>query len=145
MSQATQQRGIHGRLSVSLSRPPVQVLQVYAPLGHALGLSLISSNMEDTCLSILFSRSYAAVQTWVRRSRAAWLDTLVAMRAQLQEALDADVRLQRMHATTSVTVRAKSAFSLMKKLLGLSGAHSRQAGHPVVHRIACLMSYTSTA
>lgn len=100
----------------------MQVLQVYSPMGHALGLSVISSSMEDSSLSILFAESYPALQEWVASSRTAWLAALSEMRAQLQEAMESDEKLRRLKVDATVSVRAKSAFSMMKKLLELQGA-----------------------
>jgi GTP pyrophosphokinase len=99
----------------------LQALQIYSPMGHALGLSVVSTLMEDVSLGIIFPTSYKAVQTWAAQQRSTWLSQLQSMQQQLQKLLDDDTELHGLGVKANVTVRAKAAFSMMKKLLGLAG------------------------
>jgi GTP pyrophosphokinase len=105
-------------------RGALQALQIFSPMGHALGLSVVSSAMEDSSLSILFPSAYAEVQGWVARMRSGWLAQLTRMQSVLTTVLEGDEVLAGLGVATSATVRAKSAFSMMKKLLSLSGTAS---------------------
>lgn len=100
----------------------VQALQVFAPLGHALGLSAISSSMEDAGLRMLFPASFRSVEGWMSGRRDRWLRLLCGMRGRLLDAAAASPTLRDLGAAASVTVRAKSSVSTMKKLLELTGA-----------------------
>jgi GTP pyrophosphokinase len=99
----------------------LRILQIFSPLGHALGLSVVSARMEDQALAILIPESYQSVQEWISQHRSQWLKLLTAMKADLLEASGDSETLTKLGVTVSVTVRAKSAFSTMKKLLQLSG------------------------
>lgn len=100
----------------------VQGLQIFAPLGHALGLASLAGRMDDAALSILFPAPYGRVRAWMRAQGSIWASALRAMQRELQAALDGDDALRALGVATAVSTRAKSAFSLTKKLLQLSGA-----------------------
>ena len=116
----------------------LQVLQIFSPLGHALGLSVVSSALEDSSLATLFAGSYASVQRWAAEQRGEWLARLTVAQARLLRALEGDVKLARLGVVVGASVRAKSAFSMMKKVLQLSGAHLR-ALYSLVHLDAVLV------
>jgi (p)ppGpp synthase/HD superfamily hydrolase len=98
------------------------VLQIFSPLGHALGLSVASARLEDLSLEILFGDAYLSMRAWMNSEQERWLAVLTCMKAQAQEALNADEELRKLGIRAHVSTRAKSSYSLMKKLLTLSGA-----------------------
>lgn len=114
----------------------LQALQFFSPMGHALGLSVVSTSMEDRSLSILFSESYSAVQSWMADHRTRWINLLASMSDVVSRALDKDEQLVALAVSTAVNVRAKSAFSMMKKMLDMSGAPRRLL--PLNSRVPCM-------
>lgn len=70
-------------------------LQIYAPLGHALGLGTLSSALEDRCFQALFPQTYDETAAWLRQERLINADVLQRCSRQLQAALDADEELRR--------------------------------------------------
>jgi hypothetical protein len=102
----------------------LESLQLYGPLGHALGMGPVAAELEDACFQELFPSSYAETATWLRREAGAYRSALGAAAERLQRALDDhDARsggeLDRLAARLEVVVRTKSLFSTMKKLLRL--------------------------
>ncbi len=65
-------------------------LQIYAPLGHALGLGVVSCELEDKCFQVLFPQTYEQTAAWLRQERLVNSDVLQRCSAQLQGALDED-------------------------------------------------------
>lgn len=100
----------------------VQVLQVYAPLAHALGLDPVSAKMEDASLALFFRTAYAEERAWAEQQRGQWQAQLAAMQAELSDALHASSGLRQLGVVADITARAKSASSIMKKQLSLTGA-----------------------
>lgn len=45
----------------------LEALQLYGPLGHALGMGPVAAELEDLCFQELFPSSYAETATWLRR------------------------------------------------------------------------------
>lgn len=99
------------------------MLQIFSPLGHALGLSVASARLEDLSFEILFREPYSDMRDWMRGEQDRWLAVLTCMKAQAQKALDSDEELRKLAVRAFVSTRAKSSYSLMKKLLTLSGAY----------------------
>ncbi|KAK9842544.1 hypothetical protein WJX81_005255 [Elliptochloris bilobata] len=114
----------------------LEALQIYAPIGHALGLGLLSSELEDRCFQELFPQSYAQTAAWLQRERTANTDTLARCRAALQAALGVHPALQALAAGCQVAGRTKSLFSTMKKLLRLddlaAGGRERAGVHDLL-------------
>ena len=113
----------------------LESLQLYGPLGHALGMGPVAAELEDACFQELFPSSYAETATWLRREAGAYRSALGAAAERLQRALDDhDARsggeLDRLAARLEVVVRTKSLFSTMKKLLRLDdlSAGGRERG-----------------
>jgi hypothetical protein len=105
-------------------------------MGHALGLSVVSTTVEDRSLSILFPESYSAVQRWMADHRTRWINHLASMSDIVSRALDKDEQLVALGVTTTVNVRAKSAFSMMKKMLDMSG--TMQCWLPLKSGVPCM-------
>lgn len=100
----------------------MQVLQVFSPMGHALGLSVVSARLDDLALTVLFGGVYSDMRDWVSGQQHRWTGLLDGMKQQVQRELDACPDLAALGARAFVSTRAKSAYSLMKKLATLSGA-----------------------
>lgn len=99
----------------------MQVLQIFSPMGHALGLSVVSARLDDLALTVLFGTVYSDMRDWMARQQRHWTSLLGGMQLQVQQALDACPELEALAAVACVSTRAKSAYSLMKKLATLSG------------------------
>ncbi|KAK9868152.1 hypothetical protein WJX84_011061 [Apatococcus fuscideae] len=100
----------------------LEALQIYSPLGHALGLRSISAAMEDRCFQELFPASYREMGLWLRREVAASRGLLDRCQADLHAALAASPRLSSLVVSWQVDGRVKSLFSTMKKVLRLGEA-----------------------
>jgi (p)ppGpp synthase/HD superfamily hydrolase len=100
-----------------------------------MGLSVASARLDDLSFEILFGDAYSNMREWMRSEQSRWVTVLGCMKEQVQAALDADTRLRRLGASATVTTRAKSSYSLMKKLLTLSGTPPLQ----LLHIPACCM------
>ena len=114
----------------------LEALQLYGPLGHALGMGPVAAELEDACFQELFPSSYAETATWLRREAGAYRSALDAAAARLQRALDDHNarnggELDALASRCEVVVRTKSLFSTMKKLLRLddlsAGGRDREA------------------
>ena len=55
----------HNSLPANISCLAVQVLQIFSPLGHALGLSVASVRLEDLSFEVLFGESYRGMRAWM--------------------------------------------------------------------------------
>eukprot|EP00892_Ulva_mutabilis_P005765 jgi/Ulvmu1/3560/UM166_0014.1 len=109
--------------TMSLARQQVlalQVLQVFSPMGHALGLSVVSARLDDLALTVLFGSVYSDMRDWVNRQQHSWTGLLDGMKRQVQAELLSCPELAALGARAHVSTRAKSAYSLMKKLATLS-------------------------
>lgn len=95
----------------------LDVMQVYAPLAHAIGTGSLSLELEDLAFQSLFPNSYSFVDTWLR-NHGTWGEAILnEYRCQLFEALKKDYELEKMVDKISIQGRYKSHFSTMKKLL----------------------------
>lgn len=95
----------------------LDVMQVYAPLAHAIGTGNLSLELEDLAFQSLFPNSYSFVDTWLR-NHGTWGEAILnEYRCQLFEALQKDYELEKMVDNISIQGRYKSHFSTMKKLL----------------------------
>ena len=114
----------------------LEALQVYAPLGHALGMGRVAAEMEDAAFRILFPRAYTETDAWLASVVGPAASTLAGARDTLVDALASDETLADLAGGCEVRVRVKSLFSLMKKLLRLddldAGGRDRGALHDVL-------------
>ena len=114
----------------------LEALQVYAPLGHALGMWRVAAEMEDAAFRVLFPRAYTETDAWLASVVGPAATTLAGARDALVEALASDEALADLAGGCEVRVRVKSLFSLMKKLLRLddldAGGRDRGALHDVL-------------
>eukprot|EP00887_Chlorella_sp_A99_P003103 scaffold9.g3103.t1 len=97
----------------------LEALQIYAPLGHALGMRQVSGELEDTAFHLLFPASYAATAAWLERQAADGGAALAAAAHELRAAAAAHPRFCELAAGLTVTGRTKSLYSTLKKLLRL--------------------------
>ncbi|KAL0022060.1 hypothetical protein WJX77_011849 [Trebouxia sp. C0004] len=114
----------------------LEALQIYAPLGHGLGLRALCAQLEDRCFQELFPESYAETAAWLRREVNAHGDSLARCIQQLQAAVEQDPEFQVLAAECQVAGRTKSLFSTMKKLLRLdsigAGGRAPQEVHDIL-------------
>lgn len=95
----------------------LDVMQIYAPLAHAIGTGGLSLELEDLAFQSLFPNSYSFVHTWLR-NHGTWGESILnEYRCHLFEALQKDYELEKMVDKISIQGRYKSHFSTMKKLL----------------------------
>ena len=80
-------------------------LQIFAPLGHALGLKAAASGLEDRCFQVLFPESYSRTATWLREHAATASSLLDACKQQLHEAVLADPRFDELAGGLEVRAR----------------------------------------
>ncbi len=119
-----------GAAAADLQVAALEALQIYAPLGHALGMGPVAAELEDACFRTLFPESYGETARWLRAEADASAAGLAACRAVLSEALAADPALCALASGTIIHARTKSLFSTMKKLLRLDdfAAGGRERG-----------------
>ncbi|KAL0049608.1 hypothetical protein WJX82_005847 [Trebouxia sp. C0006] len=113
----------------------LEALQIYAPLGHGLGLRALCAQLEDRCFQELFPESYAETAAWLRREVNAHGDSLARCEQQLQAAVEQDPEFQVLAAGCQVAGRTKSLFSTMKKLLRLDSIDAGGRAPQEVHDI----------
>ncbi|KAL0024788.1 hypothetical protein WJX79_007329 [Trebouxia sp. C0005] len=113
----------------------LEALQIYAPLGHGLGLRALCAQLEDRCFQELFPESYAETAAWLRREVNAHGDSLARCEQQLQAAVEQDPEFQVVAAGCQVAGRTKSLFSTMKKLLRLDSIDAGGRAPEEVHDI----------
>jgi ppGpp synthetase/RelA/SpoT-type nucleotidyltranferase len=97
----------------------LEALQIFAPLGHALGMGGLANEMEDAAFRDLFPRAYAETERWLRREAGAYETLLAAARDEMVDAIATNEALASLAGACEVRVRTKSLFSTMKKLLRL--------------------------
>ena len=97
----------------------LEALQIYAPMGHALGLGGVSAELEDLCFRTLFPASYERTTQWLRRHADVNGATLRAAEEALLAAVAGAPEFQRLAGGLEVEGRTKSPFSTLKKLLRL--------------------------
>jgi GTP pyrophosphokinase len=105
---------VHERQAAAL-----EGLQIYAPLGHALGMGRVSARLEDACFQALFPASYEATAAWLHRRAPANEEALARCGATLADAVCSDARFSQLASGVEVRGRTKSLFSVLKKLLRL--------------------------
>lgn len=98
----------------------LEALQVFAPLGHSLGLGNLASQIEDISFRVLFPQSYSATESWVKRMVNAGEEALFSAQRRLLAALDDRPALVgKLTSGFLIKARTKSLFSVMKKVLRL--------------------------
>lgn len=97
----------------------LEALQVYGPLGHALGLKSESLHLENLSLEILFPSSYKKTLDWLNTYVSRHNTILESARQELETAVLSHPEF--LHKAESIIVqsRTKSAISTLKKLLRL--------------------------
>ncbi|XP_051129491.1 probable GTP diphosphokinase CRSH, chloroplastic [Andrographis paniculata] len=95
----------------------LEVMKIYAPLAHAVGINLLSLELEDLSFQYLFPYSYLYVDTWLRSHETGSRPLIEIYKEQLLQSLRSDQCLTEIVEDISVEGRYKSRFSTMKKLL----------------------------
>lgn len=95
----------------------LEVMKIYAPLAHAVGINFLSLELEDLSFQYLFPYSYLYVDTWLRSHETGSRPLIEIYKEQLLRSLRSDRYLTEMVEDISVEGRYKSRFSTMKKLL----------------------------
>ena len=96
----------------------LQALQLWAPLAHTLGIGSLTWQMEDRALQVLFPHAYESLKAWREElwpqggSRA-----IERAREMLAMELEGDEVLSSMVEGVLVMGRAKSLYSMMKKIV----------------------------
>ena len=111
--------GYDGATGYRYQADALEAVQLYAPLGHALGLKSLSLTLENAALELLFPTSH--------KKTSEWLDTYVSLhdailesaRQHLEEAIMSDPEFLSKAERVEVQSRTKSAISTLKKLLRL--------------------------
>ena len=111
--------GCQGAAGYRYQADALEAVQLYAPLGHALGLKSLSLTLENAALELLFPTSH--------KKTSEWLDTYVSLhdailesaRRHLEDAIMADAEFLAKAERVEVQARTKSAISTLKKLLRL--------------------------
>jgi GTP pyrophosphokinase len=124
--------GVDADLQVSA----LEALQIYAPLGHALGMGSIASRLEDLCFQVLFPASYEATTLWLHQQADANTVTLDTAQAALHAAVAAMPEFHQLASGLKIYGRTKSPFSTLKKLLRLGdtskGGRSRSQVYDLI-------------
>jgi len=114
----------------------LEALQIYAPLGHALGMGSIASRLEDLCFQILFPASYDATTLWLHQQSDANATTLERAQSALHAAIAAMPEFHELASGLKIYGRTKSPFSTLKKLLRLGdtskGGRSRSEVYDLI-------------
>lgn len=95
----------------------LEVMKIYAPLGHAVGTKILSLELEDLSFQYLFPYSYLYLDTWLRSHEIGSGPLIDICKDQLLQTLRSDHYLTEMIEGISVEGRYKSRYSTMKKLL----------------------------
>ncbi|KAH7620811.1 putative GTP diphosphokinase CRSH1, chloroplastic [Nannochloris sp. 'desiccata'] len=130
-----------GECNTSMNDADLQVsaleaLQIYAPLGHALGMGSIASRLEDLCFQVLFPASYEATTVWLHQQSDANAVTLDEAQATLHAAVATMPEFHQLASGIKIYGRTKSPFSTLKKLLRLGdtikGGRSRSEVYDLI-------------
>lgn len=105
------------RSAASLQVQALESLQIYAPLGHALGLSQASSQLEDLCFRILFPSSYEKTTRWLHQQADAHSSLLEQCKSLLYDSITSDPFFDELASDLVIYNRVKSPASTLKKLL----------------------------
>lgn len=108
-----------GAAPAELQIAALEALQIYSPMGHALGLGAVSAELEEVCFQILFPASYTRTAAWLRDQATASAATLEICANELWAAAESSPRFRALAAGLWVHRRTKSPFSTLKKLLRL--------------------------
>ncbi|CAN6467030.1 unnamed protein product [Victoria cruziana] len=95
----------------------LQIIKIYAPMAHAVGISSLSLELEDLSFRYLFPRSYMYLDRWLRSHETGGRPLIDVYKEELLQALQDDPVLKCLVDDLSVHGRFKSRFSTMKKLL----------------------------
>lgn len=95
----------------------LQVMNIHAPLAHAVGTYYLSLELEDLSFQYLFPYSYLYVDTWLRGHETGGISLIDIYKDELLQTLKADPLLAELVDDISVKGRYKSRYSTMKKLL----------------------------
>lgn len=104
----------------------LEALQLYAPLGHALGLNQESLALENLSLKFLFPTSYQQTCDWLSAYVSHHNNILETSRRALENAIVSNEAFSNKARGVIVQARAKSPISTLKKLLRLG--NSSQGG-----------------
>lgn len=104
----------------------LEALQLYAPLGHALGLDVESLELENRSLELLFPTSFKQTCDWLSQYVSHHDLILESSRKALEQAVLSHPKFLDMAKGIVVQSRTKSAISTLKKLLRLG--NSSQGG-----------------
>ncbi len=102
-----------------LQAAALEALQLYAPMGHALGLAAEAAALEDAACRALFPASYAATAAWLAAAAADAEAPLRAAAAALEAAAAGDARLAALAGGVEARGRTKTRVSTLRKLLRL--------------------------
>jgi len=97
----------------------LECLQIYAPLGHAIGVGSLAGKLEDMCFKVLFPKSYEETSRWLQSLSGEAEELLDTCREQLQSAIAANPTFHSLAGDILLRGRTKSLFSTMKKLLAM--------------------------
>lgn len=89
-----------------------EVLEVYAPLAHRLGMSKIKSELEDLSLKYLDPVAYEEIRAGINQKKKEREDYI----SEIIKTLSA--RLEELHIQAKVTGRAKHFYSIFRKMYG---------------------------
>ncbi|KAG9459953.1 hypothetical protein H6P81_004461 [Aristolochia fimbriata] len=95
----------------------LEVMNIYAPLAHAIGTRTLSLELEDLSFRYLFPYSYLYVDTWLRSYHTDNKNLIDIYKEQVLQSLKMDPLLKDLVDDISVKGRYKSRYSTMKKLL----------------------------
>ncbi|XP_068663116.1 probable GTP diphosphokinase CRSH, chloroplastic [Aristolochia californica] len=95
----------------------LEVMNIYAPLAHAIGTGTLSLELENLSFRYLFPYSYLYVDTWLRSYHTDGKHLIDIYKEQALRSLKIDPLLKELVNDISVKGRYKSRFSTMKKLL----------------------------
>eukprot|EP01018_Ginkgo_biloba_P034760 Gb_21128 [translate_table: standard] len=95
----------------------LEIMQIYAPLAHAIRTRSLLLELEDLAFQSLFPNSYSFVDTWLRSHATGGKGIINEYMCQLCEALQKDAMLHIMVDEIFVHGWYKSCFSTLKKLL----------------------------
>ncbi|KAJ4968404.1 hypothetical protein NE237_015105 [Protea cynaroides] len=98
-------------------RLSLEVMNIYAPLAHAVGIGLLSLELEDLSFRYLFPNSYLYVDAWLRSHEIGSVPLIDMYKEQLLQCLKNDPVVTEMVDEIAIQGRYKSRYSTMKKLL----------------------------
>lgn len=89
-----------------------EVLEIYSPLAHRLGMSKIKTELEDLALKYIDPYSYEEIRISINQKKAEREEYIREIIKQLEE------KLAEMGINAAVTGRAKHFYSIYRKLYG---------------------------